>query len=145
MDKGLLRYSMKKEYDVPDITKMTEEEIEEETLIEQWDPEGTQSFLGWFTADGLPFDFNKPVTSDITLYAKWGEIDENLVLFLVLLSDNEYYGSIEVKPNEIVSVPEAPVKEGYTFVGWYENDTLFDFTKPITKDHTLNAVFTPNN
>lgn len=29
MDKGLLRYSMKKEYDVPDITKMTEEEIEE--------------------------------------------------------------------------------------------------------------------
>lgn len=29
------------------------------------------TFLGWFTADGVAYDFSTPVTRDITLYARW--------------------------------------------------------------------------
>ncbi|HIQ94450.1 TPA: InlB B-repeat-containing protein [Candidatus Ventrenecus stercoripullorum] len=121
------------------------ETIEKGSLVEQKDPEETLGFSGWFTEEEIPFDFTKPVEKDITIHAEYGAIDENLELFLVLLIDNKYYNTIKVKPNEIATTPEIPTKEGYTFVGWYENDTLFDFSNPITKDHTLNAVFAQNN
>ena len=121
------------------------ETVEKGSFVEQRDPEETLGFSGWFTEEGVPFDFSIPVEENMTLHAEWGVIEENFELFLVLLVDNGYYSTLEVQPNEIIIPPEAPVKEGYTFVGWYENDILFDFTKPITKDHTLNAVFTPNN
>ena len=29
------------------------------------------NFLGWFTADGTQFNFDTPITEDITLYARW--------------------------------------------------------------------------
>ena len=29
------------------------------------------SFVGWYTADGVKFDFSTPITSDIILYARW--------------------------------------------------------------------------
>lgn|GEM_PF-5568469 len=31
-------------------------------------------FLGWYTADGQPYDFSKPVTGPLDLYAKWREL-----------------------------------------------------------------------
>lgn len=31
-------------------------------------------FLGWYTADGAKWDFSKPVTSNMTLYAKWEKV-----------------------------------------------------------------------
>lgn len=42
----------------------------------------------------------------------------------------------------------APTVEGYTFDGWYTNDTHtteFDFTKPITGDTTIYAKWTAND
>ncbi|BDR53364.1 hypothetical protein KIM372_12710 [Bombiscardovia nodaiensis] len=32
---------------------------------------GSYQFAGWYTQDGKPYDFNKPVTGNITLYAHW--------------------------------------------------------------------------
>lgn len=34
---------------------------------------------------------------------------------------------------------EDPVKEGFTFKGWYNGDTKYDFTKPVTAPLTLKA------
>ncbi len=51
-----------------------------------------------------------------------------------------------VKLNDYVDAPAIPVREGYTFVGWYSNASLtrvFDFeATPITKDITLYAKWT---
>lgn len=41
-------------------------------------------------------------------------------------------GNTAVKPTD-------PTKENYTFSGWYEDDTLYDFSSIITKDITLTA------
>ena len=118
------------------------ETVEKGSLLEQWDPENTIGFEGWFLENGEIFDFNSSIEKDTTLYARWGEYEEtetNLVLFLV---DDEAYQSLEVPVGVTIDEePEAPVKEGYTFVGWYENDTLFDFNTPITSPHTLVARF----
>ncbi len=40
--------------------------------------------------------------------------------------------------------PTAPTKEGYTFAGWYNGDTPWDFTAVVTEDMTLYAKWTPN-
>ena len=121
-------------------------EIEKGSLLEQWDPENTENFIGWFTENGLPFDFTSKVKNDMTLYAKYSSPEDDIVyITMTFLVDGEFFESLGVPENETAPEPEAPVKEGYTFVGWYENDTLFDFSKPITEEHTLNAVFTPNN
>lgn len=122
------------------------EEIERGSLLEQWDPENTERFIGWYTEDDIPFDFESEVNKDITLYARYSSPEDDIVyITMTFLVDGEFFESLGVPENDTAPEPEAPVKEGYTFVGWYENDTLFDFSKPITEEHTLNAVFTPNN
>ena len=47
-----------------------------------------------------------------------------------------------VTSGDVVAEPETPTWEGYTFDGWYEDDTLttpFNFGTRITKDTTLYA------
>lgn len=46
---------------------------------------------------------------------------------------------IEVKKDNTISKPNDPVREGYTFEGWYYNGEKFDFTTKIDKDITLEA------
>ncbi len=55
-----------------------------ETATEPDAPEKLdRAFAGWFADAALktPFDFNTPVTSDITLYAKWDEAQAYAVLY----------------------------------------------------------------
>ena len=42
---------------------------------------------------------------------------------------------------EKVSIPLEPTKKGYAFAGWYLNDELYDFDKPVISDMTLNATW----
>ena len=45
----------------------------------------------------------------------------------------------KVKENEKVAEPQAPTKDGYTFIGWYLNDKKYDFNSSITGNLTLKA------
>ena len=50
-----------------------------------------------------------------------------------------------VRNGQTATRPTDPTKSGYTFGGWYEEDTFtteFDFTTPITADTTIYAKFT---
>lgn len=117
------------------------EEIKKDTLVEQWDPENTEGFIGWFTNNDEVFDFNTEIHNDLTLQAKWSTIEDITTSLVTFLVDDEFYESLLVPENDTMMEPEAPVKEGYTFVGWYENDTLFDFNTPVISSHTLVARF----
>lgn len=50
-----------------------------------------------------------------------------------------YVASIIVDENGLATKPEDPTRENYVFAGWYYNDELFDFSKPITGDIKLEA------
>ena len=47
--------------------------------------------------------------------------------------------AITVDENGYIKKPTDPTRENYMFAGWYYNDELFDFSKPITGDITLEA------
>ncbi|WP_416293426.1 InlB B-repeat-containing protein [Paenibacillus illinoisensis] len=104
------------------------------------------TFAGWFTDSGLSqaFDFdNTPVTSDLTLYAKWS-INSYTVSF------NSIGGTAiddqSIQYGELAVAPADPTKVGHTFAGWFTDSGLsqaFDFDNtPVTGDLTLYAKWT---
>ena len=53
-----------------------------------------------------------------------------------------------LKKGERISEPETPIKEGYAFNGWYQNENdekAFDFNQEITEDTTLIAKWSKVN
>ena len=49
-----------------------------------------------------------------------------------------------IDENETVTLPEAPKKEGYTFVEWQLDGVVYDFETLVTKDMLLKAVWKQN-
>lgn len=174
-------------------------------------------FVGW-TVDGIPMDFDNPITGNITLKAAWTEIRKvasyrvehykeqantegafpgyvladtenlegslnttvsavakNYVGFkedaansnrvasgtlaagsdLVLrLFYNKQVFTVTVDPDNgtgvttaqvpygsTISIPDEPTKAGYEFDGWAINGVPVDFSKPITGDVTIKAIW----
>ena len=115
-------------------------------------------FVSW-QLDGEDFDFDSKLTSDITLVAKWkkstvdeNEDEENDVTetskkFTVTFNTNggNSIASKQVPEGTKVTKPTDPTKSGYTFKGWYYNDTVFDFNTNITDNITLAAKWEENS
>ena len=106
------------------------------------------TFAGWYNGDEK-FDFDADTTNApnvLNLVAKW-DINQYTVQFV---SD---YGSFADQPIEHGKLIDTgkltiPPVEGYTFDGWYTDDTHtteFDFTKPITSNTTVYAKWTAND
>lgn len=102
------------------------------------------TFAGWYNGNEK-FDFTTVPTGDVTLVAKW-DINKYTVQFV------SEHGSFADQPIEHggtittdnLTIPEV---EGYTFIGWYTDDTYdtkFDFTKPITGDTKVYAKWEKN-
>ena len=104
------------------------------------------TFDDWYTDDtySTKFDFTKPITSNTTVYAKWTANDYE-VSFITEHSDAP--ASQNVKYNETAKDPGKLTAEGYTFDGWYTDDTRtkeFDFNTPITSNTTVYAKWEKN-
>ncbi|MGD9679352.1 MAG: leucine-rich repeat protein, partial [Vulcanibacillus sp.] len=104
-------------------------------------------FLGWYldTEFLYQFDFNDPITTHITLYARWSNpiIESFLVTFETNGGDpiQDQY----IIENYLLTKP-IPTKLGYEFVNWYQDDQLtilFDFDQTITQAYTLYAKWNP--
>ena len=105
------------------------------------------TFIGWYAdaAHTKEFDFTKPITSNTTVYAKWTAKDYE-VSFITEYGDAPT--SQNVKYNGTADDPGKLSAEGYTFIGWYTDDTYsteFDFTKPIKRNTTVYAKWTAND
>ena len=102
-------------------------------------------YLGEDEQNATAYDFNTPVTENITLTAKWN-INKYTVTF-------DSYGGTPVPPAQEVEYgltatePAAPEKTGYTFDGWYLGDEKYDFSAAVEQNITLTAKWhiTPHN
>ena len=100
-------------------------------------------YLGEDEQKATAYDFDTPVTGDITLTAKWN-INKYTVTF-------DSYGGTPVPPAQEVEYgltatepATAPTKTGYTFDGWYLGDEKYDFSDAVEQNITLYANWEKN-
>ena len=94
------------------------------------------TFIGWYNGES-EWDFETPVTTDLTLTAKW-QVNQYTITFkpenggqdIVIKQD---YGTA-------ITAPANPTKTGYTFAGW---DKTIPTTMPAG-DMTITARWTVN-
>ena len=112
------------------------------------------TFGGWYKEPVCTREFqftsgvsNEPVTSDITLYAKWNRIQytvsfdntyNNIGHGVKPKDQKVYYGDKATNPGDLV-------EQGWFFGGWFDKATnnLYDFNTLVTKNIELYAKWTP--
>ena len=104
------------------------------------------TFVGWYADDtySTEFDFTQPIKSNTTVYAKWTANDYEVSF---VTEHGNAPTSQNVPYNGTATDPGTLKAEGYTFDGWYTDDTYtteFDFTKPITGDTKVYAKWEKN-
>ena len=104
------------------------------------------TFIGWYADENrtIEFDFTQPIKSNTTVYAKWTANDYEVSFITehgnAPTSQNVPYNGTATDPGKLKA-------EGYTFDGWYTDNTYtteFDFTTPITGDTKVYAKWEKN-
>lgn len=121
-----------------------QEVLEGEFVSRPTDPtRDCYNFAGWYTNSSLTqkYDFSTPVTSDMTLYAKWVNDGSCKNTYTVRFNSN---GGTSVSLQRVVEgnrayEPTDPTRSGYRFLGWYLNNSKFNFNTRIYGDITLTA------
>ncbi len=72
-------------------------------------------FSGWFV-DNNEYSFNTPITSDLTITAKWNTITYTITYYLDGGSINGNPATYTIESDKITLI--NPTKEGFTFKGW---------------------------
>ena len=121
---------------------------DESTLVEKIETKGYETidlpsaqnkenydFKGWFLdkniwSEELTRDYflNKPLLEDLDCYAFYEKKSEPVVekYTISFYVDNEIFSTIETSGNEILTLPNAPQKENYSFKGWYFDNESFE-------------------
>ena len=109
-------------------------------------PKENHTFAGWYNGDEK-FDFDADTTNApnvLELVAKW-DINKYTVQFV---SDHGSFKDQTIEHGKTIETDKLtiPQVEGYTFDGWYTDNThystKFDFTQPITSNTTVYAKWT---
>lgn len=94
------------------------------------------TFIGWYNGES-EWDFETPVTADLTLTAKW-----QLNRYTITFKPENGGQDIVIKQDygTAITAPANPTKTGYTFAGW---DKTIPSTMPAG-DMTITAQWTEN-
>ena len=106
-------------------------------------------FVGW-NSNGSRYDFNAPVKKDLVLEAQWEAnqgVTEVKVVFLAnggLFANGKERIEVGVARGETVNPPTQGISRAdFTLEGWTLKGEAYDFTKPVTEDIELAALWKP--
>ena len=109
------------------------------------------TFNGWFNGE-VAFDKTAAIVADVTYVASWTEntpeVPDEPTNYVVTFKD----GDTVVKAATVqegakiatADIPANPVKEGYTFNGWFNGEVAFDANAVVNADVTYVASWTEN-
>jgi uncharacterized repeat protein (TIGR02543 family) len=100
------------------------------------------TFAGWYKEAALTTVWNfatDVVTGNITLYAKWTANAADKYTGTFYLVQGNTYDIQQITAGSTASKPADPVREGYTFAGWYNGEFLWNFSSPVTGNLSLTA------
>ena len=127
-------------FDTDGGSEVPDQVVTEGELAVRPSPDPTKAdseFAGWYNGLAL-FDFDTPITENITLTAHWNLIIKHTVTFNP--DGGSSVASQAVRDGHTAAEPTpAPTRAGFNFMGWYNGNTLFDFGTPITGNITLTA------
>ena len=134
-DKGLVKEAYTDDFAAKDVVEVWSGE----EVTAQAQPAEGEEFYAWMQNGKIvstDADYTFTAVSDVTLTAVFDPI-------YTVSFDSDGGTPVEsqlVIRGETASNPGAPVRTGlYTFVGWYLDDTLYDFSSPVMSDLTLVA------
>lgn len=85
------------------------------------------------------------ITGDVTVTAVYTAI--NYVTLAFDTDGGDEMEAVQLEAGVVPTMPATPVKDGYTFTGWYADaamNDLYDFTAAVTADTTVYAAWTIN-
>lgn len=99
-------------------------------------------FQGWYLDETYTSKAiaGQIISADTTLYAKWLEVPKFVVTFHIV--QQGVLAQVNVTKGKQITQPAPPIKEGYTFDGWYKDQTcqvLWDFNSGVEENMTLYA------
>mgnify|MGYP000427526272 CR=1 FL=1 len=126
---------------------MASESVAFESSLDLLQPQkDAYTFIGWFTDESLttPFDLTTMPMEDIDLFGKW-QVNQYTISF-------EENGGSEVLDitqdfGSQVLAPAPPTRQGYTFLGWFEDESItlpYTFFSMPMEDITLYAGWQVN-
>ena len=96
-------------------------------------------FLGWMLR-GTYYNFDEPVTEDITLIAQWAKGEKEIYTVTFNSNGGSPVPSQQVEEGQKAIEPVPPTKEGYRFLSWRTEDGIaYSFDSVINNDITLIA------
>lgn len=78
----------------------------------------------------------------LTFVACEEEIDSTLFSAGFDTNGGSYISSQIIEDGDTIVVPNNPEKQNATFIGWYYNDSAYNFSTPVTEDIILTAQWT---
>ncbi len=104
------------------------------------------AFIGWEnTETGEFYEFDTvPNTSPVYLRAKWRRMNDTFTVTIDYMDGVNTPAVLKAGYGSILPPLDVPQRDGYSFLGWYvdkEGKQPYDFSLPITKDVTVNAVW----
>jgi uncharacterized repeat protein (TIGR02543 family) len=132
-------------------TPVETQTIDDNGLATDVDTEKTgHTFGGWYTSVDLgvtlgdAWDFSTLITQDMILYAKW---TINTYTITYVLSGGSFTAPANVVYGNQTVAPSNPTRFGYTFSGWYLENTFttqYNFNEPMpAQSFSLFAKWTP--
>ena len=106
------------------------------------------TFVGWYnsSSDGIKYESPHTLAGNATMYARWVGVDYTITFDT---QGGSSVSSITAAYNSSVNLPAAPVREGYTFAGWYGSAGGARYgggsSYTITGNVTMYADWTPVN
>lgn len=96
-------------------------------------------FANWYDEEDEAISEETIVTKDMVLKAKW--IEKEVPIYTVTFDTRggNYIAPVKVAGNDVLKLPKTPVRDGYTFVTWVdENDEVIKDFMP-SRDTTIYA------
>lgn len=102
------------------------------------------TFVEW-QCDSKTYNFDTPIESDILLTAYY-EIKQGTEIVLVMLDyqNGQEMGIVEIIKGGTMTEPPVPQRQGYKFVGWFVDNTKYNFSAVLNENITLTAKWEIN-
>ncbi|MFP4287362.1 MAG: InlB B-repeat-containing protein, partial [Candidatus Izemoplasmataceae bacterium] len=116
------------------------------TIIAPSDPiKANHTFEGWYSDSSFDtvFDFSTAIEEETTLYAKWEAVQNNPDEATISFNSNggTNHPAITQEVGTTLGNLPTPVKDGYTFQGWYTNSNLTNAFTQSTMPSTNTTLY----